>query len=90
MRRLARAGGHKSLCACDLTRRVLTVSMPQKVIEATRAHLPALLDGGRADVPEEVRWLRPMCGDSAVLRVARARALLPRDALLTLCIALVC
>ena len=39
---------------------------------------------GRADRPEEVRGLRPMRGDSAVALFAYARALLRRDALLTL------
>ena len=48
------------------------------------------LTGGRADQPEEVRRLRPTCGDSAVARVELARAVLQRDALLTHRGALVC
>ena len=47
------------------------------------------LPDGRADQPEEVRRLRPTCGDSAVPLVSLARSALPPHALLTTRVALV-
>ena len=35
----------------DRARRALTISMPQKIVEAVREHLPELLDGVRPELP---------------------------------------
>ena len=52
---------------------------------------PSRQDGGdaRAQQREEVRVLRPVCGNSAVPFCLHARAALPPEALLTHCSALI-
>ena len=81
---------HQNCLAGDPSTRSLNNSRRNAVGGGTATLGRQHLGDARADQPEEVRCLRLPCGDCAAQLSVLARAALPCDALLTLCIAPVC